>query len=73
MTNNSKTTLTGRVLKVTEAADGYPVIQLDNGPVMVINFVTSADKLPDLLLDDLPGIRDHLMIKRTGRFRVKRR
>ncbi len=67
----SRNMLTGRILAIQQTVDGYPQIQLDNGPVRRINLVTPQDVFPVLTAADMQDIHAHLMTKTQGRYRRK--
>lgn len=73
MSKNMPRILTGRILDLQFPKDGYPTLKLDNGPTKVINIATTLENYPILLEEDLQAIHQHLMVRREGRFRVKRR
>lgn len=64
----SKPTSKGRILKVSRTLDGYPEIQMDNGPVKVIHIAVPDDRLEAFLSEDLLEIHRHLVTPGKGRF-----
>lgn len=61
----------GRILKVTDHQDGTSRVVLDNGSVHTITIVTHSELLPELLGQDMPAIREHLLTRKAGHFRSK--
>ncbi len=63
--------LEGRILRLQFPKDGFPEVQLDNGPVNVIHMATTLANYQTLLNEDLEEVHMHLMVRKQGRFRVK--
>jgi len=73
LSRNSNPALEGRILKVTRNTEGLARVTLDNGLTGTITILSRNDQLPDLLDADLAAIREHLVTRKPGRLRVKRK
>lgn len=61
----------GRILKVQRDLSSLSKVILDNGVTSTITILARPDQLPGLLDSDMDAIREHLMTRKPGRFRVK--
>lgn len=73
MSNNTEESPLGNILKTTHNMDGTSQVRIDNGPTHTITIVTHTELLGDLTATDMRSIRDHLMSRKPGHFRVKKK
>lgn len=62
-----------RILKVQRDLSSLSRVVLDNGLKSTITILARPDQLPGLLESDMDEIREHLMTRKPGRIRVKRK
>jgi hypothetical protein len=58
----------GRILNLHHHPDGTSDVVLDNGADKTITIVTLSERLPDLLAEDMPKLRAHLMSRHSDHF-----
>jgi len=61
----------GQILKVSSNLDGMSRVVVDNGPFSVLTLHCRTEDLGDLLEADVAALRNHLMTRKPGHFRIK--